>query len=224
MITVRADVDKLSRSLKAFAQKQLPFATAQALTATARIVADAQKKNMVKVLDRPAPFTLSSIRVTPATKGSLKASVFMMDRAARYMEPFLNGGLHTLNSRAVLAPKNVPLNSFGNIPAGLLARLKSRPDIFIGAVTFHDGQKISGVWQMPPAATATMRKENGKRISRAALPGGHRKGWKLLIRFSDPIPVKQRLDWFGVAERTARASFTVELNAALGRALATARA
>jgi hypothetical protein len=45
----------------------------------------------------------------------------------------------------------------------------------------------------------------------------------LLIRFSDPVPVKTRLNWFPVAEQTARACFTRELNAALGRALATAR-
>jgi hypothetical protein len=158
MISVRIDADKLKRELSAFAQKQLPFATAQALTATARIVAEAQKANMKKVLDRPTQFTLNSVKAIPAKKDSLTASVILMDKAARYLEPFLSGGLHALNSRAVLVPKNIPVNSFGNIPAGLMSRLKSRPDIFVGTVEFHDGQKIGGVWQMPPAVTSTMRK------------------------------------------------------------------
>lgn len=52
-LSVKADVRSLARKLDSLARKQLPFATAQAINATAEKVRDAERENMSKVLDNP---------------------------------------------------------------------------------------------------------------------------------------------------------------------------
>lgn len=135
---------------------------------------------------------------------------------ARYLAPSVVGGPQVLNrNRAVLAPKNVRLDAYGNLPKGLIAQLAARPDIFIGAVTFADGHTVNGVWQLPPG------ERKGKRSARSIV-GGRRKGWKLLVRFADPAELKPRYRW-GEATAGAVKLFPADLRAALAKALATAR-
>jgi hypothetical protein len=199
-VNVRADVKALSRSLDALRYRQLPYATSLALTALARKVARAEVKNLAGVLDKPTPFTLNSVAVIAARKERLVATVLVKDIAARYLEPFEFGGKHVLNGRALLNPKNVALNQYGNLPRTMLARLKGRRGVFVGVVATKDGRRISGVWQ---------------RLARGHL--------KLLIRFGQALEVKQHLGWGAKAEATVRRWFDAEFTAAFRRALATAR-
>lgn len=219
-ISVSADVARIRRQLDDVARRQLPFAAARALTAAARRGAEAERQAMRTKLDRPSPFTLRGVAVQPARKEDLKATVLILPEQARYLAPSIVGGPQILGrSRGILRPKNIRLDRYGNIPPGLLAALKGRPDIFIGTVDFRDGQKISGVWQMPPAAAAA----KSARLSHKGLTGGrHRKGWKLLIRFSDPVDIAARYP-FGAAIANVKAHFPADLDAALARAVATAR-
>lgn len=54
-IDIRKEVDRITRNLDAFAAKQVPFVTARALTATARIVQAAETKALQTEVDRPTP-------------------------------------------------------------------------------------------------------------------------------------------------------------------------
>lgn len=203
-ISVRANVKAISRDLDNFAYRQLPFATAQALTGLAKRIRDDEQRGMLKVFDKPTPFTLGAVGARGATKANPVAVVYIRDIAAQYLAPFEFGGKHFLGGkRGLLVPKDIPVNQYGNLPRSTLARLKGRRDVFIGAVKLKTGETVHGVWQRPPRGT------------KARL--------KLLIRFSDPQTVHQRLDWFGRAQATVQRWFNAEFAAAFRKALATAR-
>jgi hypothetical protein len=229
-INVRSNIKQFEKKLSGLAWKQLPFATAQALTTIAKKAADAEKANESKVLDRPRPFTQNSIRVAGATKLSQSARVFMMDIAARYLEPYEFGGRNRLNGKALLKPVDAvkDLDQYGNLPRNFMRSLKGRKDIFIGTVRTKRGS-VSGVWQRSAAEGATSVPvarvgRDGKvrmgKTKKALNTSGH---LKLLIRFADSHPVTQYLDWFGVAQRVVAKEFNREFGRALARAIATAK-
>lgn len=218
-LSVRSNIKDLERDLGRFMRDQIPFASAQALNEVALAVQDAEKRNMVAKLDRPTPFTVNSVRVRRANKAMPEALVVLQDIAAAYLEPFEFKGKHKLpgSGRTWLNPKDIQLNSYGNIPKSKLAALRARSDVFVGVVKTRDGKMVSGVWQRP-ASNAAQGK--GKPRGRGANKTGH---LKLLIRFGDAIEVRTHLGWVDVAQRIVAARFDKALSRALGRAVASAR-
>ncbi|HEV2365413.1 MAG TPA: hypothetical protein VGS12_14585, partial [Caulobacteraceae bacterium] len=94
----------------------------------------------------------------------------------------------------------------GNIPRGKLTSLKGRSGVFIGRVKTRSGKVIDGVWQRPP----------GK--------GGRGAGaLRLLIAFEDPKKVRPNLNYFERARRTIDRAIEPAFDAAMARAIATAR-
>ncbi len=226
-INVKSNIDAFQRKIGALAYKQLPFATAQALTAIAKQVVKDERVNEVKVLDRPRPFTSGAIGVVKARKESMRATVYMRDVTAAYLEPYEFGGRNVLNSKALLKPvgavKN--LDDFGNLPRNLLRSLKGRSDVFIGAVQTKRGL-INGVWQRAVEEGARVQTGVSKKTGKARYT---KRGTNttdrlvLLIRFEDAHPVRQHLGWFNVAQRTIDRNFNREMGRALARAIASAR-
>lgn len=214
-VAFRVDTSGVKAGLDDFAKKQLPFATALALTSTAGYVGQGWQDEMRDVLDRPTPFTVGAVAVIPARKTTLIATVYIKAVAAEYLAPFVFGGVHFLGQkRGLLTPKAVPLNAYGNLSRNKLAQLKNRKNVHIGAVRLRSGQVVNGVWQRgTPAAR--------KRLARAGGDGGGT--LKLLIRFSDPQRVTQRLDFAGRAEIAVRTHFVEELGKGLARAMASAK-
>lgn len=124
MIKVRIEgLDKTLAHL-AGAQKQVRFATAVALTRTAGAVKDAMPAVMERELDRPTSFTKRGMFVQRATPAKLTATVGFMDRQASYLKYQIAGGTRTPTARGIKLPGNITLNSFGNIPKGLIDKLK----------------------------------------------------------------------------------------------------
>lgn len=204
-ISVRVDVKRIERTLSDLAYKQMPFATARALTGLAKIVQAGEQDAMKSVFDRPTPFTINSVGVRPARKDNLQALVYVKDIAAAYLEPYETGGTNKLNSRALLKPVNAPLNQYGNLSKNKLAQLKAKGNTFVGKVKGKGGEMISGVWQRIPAS-------KGKPAS-----------MKLLIRFTDAHPIKQHLDYRSRAEQLVRSNFNREMGKALAKAIASAQ-
>lgn len=205
-------------------RKQIPFATAQALTSVARQIASGEKKGFERQLQNPTPFTVNSVRSTTARKTNLMAKVFVMDTAASYLDPFEFGGVHKLNSNALLNPKNVRLNKYGNLSRNKMAQLKASPDVFIGTVTTAAGQHVNGVWQRKKAKIV---KKGKKRLKRSP-NGTHRERQKqrppkLLIRFGNALAVKEHLNYFERANKMADALMPSALSQAMAEALRTAK-
>lgn len=217
IINVSADVKRLSKSLDDFTKRQMPFASAKALTATAASIRSAEQKNMQAKLDRPTPFTLNSVRIKPARKNTLRATVFIQDIAASYLEPFELGGMHKINNGAssLFTPINQSVNQYGNLPRNKIEQLKSRPDVFVGAVKTKNGNVINGVWQrIANVNKVSLLNAKGKKLT-ALNKTGH---LKLLIEFTAPKEVTQHLGWFELAKKIAKQ----EMPAALKRELAAA--
>ncbi|WP_250865657.1 hypothetical protein [Caballeronia sp. INSB1] len=222
-ISVQSDLDALTRKLNDFERKQLPFATALALTAVAKSVQAVEKGAIRQVFDRPTPFTVNSVGVKAARKNNLEAVVFVKDIAAAYLAPYEFGGTHKLigSGKTWLNPKDrALLNQYGNLSKSTLKRLEGRPDIFVGSIKTNSGESIGGVWQRPTDVKAV--KTAGKRG--VALRGVNKSGHlKLLVRFGDAMPVRQHLNFEMRARVVINAGFRREFAAAFAQALATAR-
>ncbi|MDR5757009.1 hypothetical protein [Caballeronia sp. LZ035] len=222
-ISVQADLAALTRRLNDFERKQLPFASAQALTAVAKRVQAAEKAALPQVFDRPTPFTVNSIGIKAARKNTQEALVFVKDIAASYLEPYEFGGTHKLigSGKTWLNPKDMALlNQYGNFNRAVLKRLEGRSDIFVGSIKTKSGESIGGVWQRPVDVKAVKR--SGKRGvgMRGVNKSGH---LKLLIRFGDAQPVRQHLDFGKRGREVVAATYRAEFAAAFAKALATAK-
>ena len=213
-----ANLTDLSNQLRTL-RKQIPFATAQAMTAVVRKIEDAQKVAMQRNLDNPTPFTVKSVRSKGARKTDLKAKVFVMNTAAAYLEPFETGGVHKPNGSALLNPKDIKLNKYGNLPRNKLSSLKSKENTFIGDIS-----GVNGVWQRKKAKKG---KKGRKRLQRS--PNGTRRDRKkqpmpkLLIRFGDALPVEPVLGYQDRAMKMTQALLPQEINRAIAEAIRTAR-
>lgn len=207
-ISVTANVKEISKSLSDLAYKELPFTTARALTVLAREVQAAERLGMESVFDHPKPFTLNSVRVFGATKDTLTAGVFVMDKVANYLSPFEVGGDHYLNpGQSVLhVPVQAPKDAGGNLPRNFERSRANRKSVFFGVVQTAAGP-ISGMWQ--------------RTVTRKAGPDGKLQsvsGLKLLVRYVGNKPVHQDLDFQERAQKLVANRF----NAVLGRELAIA--
>lgn len=206
----------LSRQLKQL-QKQIPFATAQAMSSVARDIAAAQKVALGRKLESPTPFTVNSVGSAGARKNNLRAKVFVRDVAAEYLEPFEFGGEHKLNSQALLNPKNIKLNKYGNMPRNKLSQLKAKPNVFVGEVS-----GVDAVWQRRKPKKA--KKKRAKRSANGTRrPKRKQRAPKLLVRFGDALPVKPTLGYMDRANTMANALLPSALNQAISEAIRTAK-
>ncbi|MGL4858780.1 MAG: hypothetical protein ACRC5A_03400 [Enterobacteriaceae bacterium] len=211
------DLAKEVRMLK----KQVPYAISRALTSTIRQIEAEQKKALEDKIDRPTPFTVKSIRSVGARRDRLTAKLFMMRTAAEYMEPYEIGGVRKLNSKALLNPKEIRLNKYGNLPAKKLTTLKGKSDVFIGTVATAKGGKRRGVWKRykyQKVKKRRARSANGTRQERIK-----QRDPKLLIQFGDALPVQPILGYQDRAKRMAAELLPVEMEKALDEAIRTAK-
>ena len=204
-ISVRGDVKALAKTFGRFVSDQIPFAAAQAVNAVALKVQQAERANMLAVLDGPTPFTLNSIGIVKANKRTLTATVYVKPRAAEYLEPYELGGTNKLNGKALLKPVDQKVNKYGNLPNRTLARLNAKKSVFVGKVKTKNGV-VDGFWQR---AKPTKR---GK-------PGG----LKLLVKFEDAHEATQRLNYRALAKRTVSAGFKKDFQEAMKKAISSAR-
>lgn len=228
-----ANLNDLTRQIESIT-KQIPFATARAMTSVARQISNAQKTAMQRTLDNPTPFTVNSVRAAGASKNNLVARVYVMDTAAAYLTPFETGGVHHLSSSALLNPKNIRLNKYGNLPRTKLAQLKGKTNTFIG-----DVKGVNGVWQrknskvsksrrlMARGADGEMKQVGWKKRKRSKngtrQPRHKTRPPKLLLRFGEALPVQPVLGYMERANKIAKALLPEGIQKALADAMRTAR-
>ncbi|MDK9705005.1 MAG: hypothetical protein OEL20_17910 [Sulfuritalea sp.] len=196
--------------------KQVPFATAVALTRTAKRLIPFEQAEVRRVFDRPIPYTIKAFGTTPATKANLTATLFIKDRQAKYLLPNIEGGRRGQKAferrlgsdagvNAYWAPGGgVKLTGAGNLT------LEQIQDI---AVKLSRSDKFSGVFvgvpqNMPNAPFgiwARVTRGRGRNASRGLTP--------LLVRIEQPH-YKKRFDFHGVAERQVRRIFDEEFRRA----------
>ena len=143
-ITVNHDFGRLAATVKGWG-KQIPFATAVALTRTAQRVKHAEEREMKDVFERPTPYTLQSVFMKPATKASQEAVVWLKDfagkgtPASKFLLPQIKGGSRrpkrfekALQAVGAMPPDHraVPgegakVDAFGNMDRGQIVQILS---------------------------------------------------------------------------------------------------
>jgi len=228
-ISFKTDVDKLAPMLSKKALANLPYATARALTASARQAAAAERQAIAQDFANPTPFTFGSVAVVPAVKSNPVAVVGIRPIAAKYLAPYEFGGKRYLNpSRAggtLLNPKDIALNAYGNLPRRTVARLRGRRDVFIGTVMTRGGP-VDGVWRRVRAIRAVAARSGQRRrvVSRRGRPAmASPRGLDLLIRFGGALPVRPELGFRERAIAVARETFAPELRRQLAAAIQSSR-
>ena len=121
-INVRDNAAELSRHLSATAREQVPFATALALTRTAKTLERSMQMELGRVFDNPTPFVARGTFSTSAKKRELTATVGMRDRTgagragpAMYVKESFSGGTRNLK------PFERALKKLGALPEGYKA-------------------------------------------------------------------------------------------------------
>ncbi len=117
---ISCDTRSLESELQGWEQKKLPYATATALTRTAKRVQAAFIDAMKQDFDRPTPYTLGGTYVKPANARNLTAMVGWKDWAQKavpasvFMLPQVAGGRRNLKSTEKM------LNTKGFLPTGMV--------------------------------------------------------------------------------------------------------
>lgn len=182
-IDIRSNIPQISAWLTDAQKKQLPFATALAMTMTAKEAKLDAVSVMRKVFDRPTPYTLNALQAVPANKRALVASIefreFGSPPAKRYLNPEVHGGPRSQKSSErklqrlmagsshYVPARDMPLNKFGNLSGAVIQKIISQ----VGA---HGDQ----------SATKSSRSKGKRKASAYFVP---RKGGMILERKGDSI-------------------------------------
>lgn len=194
-MSVKSELGKLQKKLNNIQKKQIPFATAKALTATAKHVQAEQATQVEKDFDKPTPFTKKGFYIKAATKGRLYSVVGIKDIQAKYLQLQITGGIRRPKRKALIAPVQQRRNRYGNIPKGRLKTLAAKPNTFSGVIN-----GTAGMWE---------RTKSGR--------------LKLLVSYSDKQEYKKRYDFVGASRKMAQKRFPIEISRAISQALRSAR-
>jgi hypothetical protein len=192
MLSIRSEVAAFLRGLDRTVTRQMPFVVAKALTLTAGEMKGNTRRRMVRIFDRPTPYTLNGLFVSPATKRRPRAIVGFKDRQAKYLLLEERGGVRLPAGKALAVPVRARLNRYGSMSRTYIRRAIARPDTFTGQVRGH-----AGVWQR--------------------LPNG---GLRMLVSFQKRTKYQPRLKFEDGAEKTATRRFPVIFDRVFAEAMA----
>lgn len=243
-VSASANTEAIAKALDKTATEQIPFATANALTAIAKLVQSGVKTVMKQRLDRPTAFTMNSLYIKAALKKKPEARVWFKDYAskgtpaAKYMAPEVHGGARgakrfekALIARGIMGDgqfaipgSGAPLDQYGNVPRGLYVKVLSGLKAF--------GQQ--GYDANATNSSRSKRKGNAQRYFVATIDGtpgiwervksGFGEGVKPLFVFTDSEPkYRVRIPFFKIAENIHKANYEREFTYALTQAIKTAK-
>ena len=133
MLSVHSNTKQLTAHLNRIQRKQIPFATAKALTQTAKDVRESLKKALPRYLHRPTKGIINSVRSDMATKYNVTARVgfaglgfdktLWRERPAKIMRYHIKGGTRYPNKRAIAVPVKQTTNQYGNLKRNAVKNL-----------------------------------------------------------------------------------------------------
>jgi len=236
------DIDRAMRGLSEKAKKQIPFATAVAITRTAKAVEKGLQKELGDTFDQPSRYITRGTFATKANKQTLSATVGMRDQSARgaspaqYVKESFGGGARGMK------PYELAMQSMGALPAGYRAvpgagikldksggpNRKALTEIFgalkRGARVYAGrGKNMRQEGYFVVSTTKTAR-------TNALAPGLYRRtgagrGSRIqaVFYFVREATYKKVIDLPAITKQGIDAVFSREFEAALAQALATAR-
>lgn len=196
-IAVKRDFSGLSGSFK-----QVPFATALALTRTAQDVQAEVRRQLPRRFTIRNNWVSQGIRITKATKQDLTATVYSKDKFMKLQE---TGGVKTSKGTAQGIPVDVKASARGIVPRGLWPRaLLGRPDVFRAVI-----HGVDGLWQR-------------LKVSRRKRGRGAR-SLKLLYVLKPFVPIRPRFGFVDTARETVAKVWANRFREAFAQAMRTAR-
>lgn len=251
-ISVTSDLERQVSQWARIAGDQVPFATALALTRTAKAAKEEIERQLPSLIDKPTAYTMRGFRLYPATKKKLIAEVTFRDAfgkgtAARdYLSPLVYGGDRKLKAferslqktgllpagYAAMPGKAAEIDGFGNMSRGQIVQILSYFKAF-----GEQGYRANITDKKRDAMAAGNKRNRGVsyfvgRPGNGKLPlgvwkktsfGGLGSSVKPIIIFTKKPRYAARLNVPGIAQRIVEARFPVELEAAVKQALATRR-
>lgn len=247
-INVKSDIDKVMRKLADEARKQVPFATALAITRTAKAVEQDLRGELGSKFDRPTPYVAKGTFSTSAKKTDLTAWVGMRDQArrgaspAQYVKESFGGGARglkpyekVLKSMGVLPEgmRTIPgagikLDRNGNPPRRVLAEIigaiRSRKNIYKGRGSGRGLHAEIGYVVVTPGRKTPRTAHLDPGIWRRTNHLGKDERYIVpVLLFVEEATYRQVIDLAKVSGKTIKRVFRAEFNRALERAMRTAR-
>ena len=143
--SVKSDLEAAVTQWARVAGDQMPYATAVALTRTAKAAKEEIERQLPSLIDRPTPYTMKGFRLYPATKVKLVATVDFRDAFGRgssardYLSPLVFGGKRKIKAferslqRTGLLPSGyaalpgsaAKTDAYGNMSRGQIVQILS---------------------------------------------------------------------------------------------------
>lgn len=231
-ISVQSNIAAITKTLQAQA-KQVTYATAVALTKTAAKIRAAVPAGLDEQLDNPTSFTKRGTYLKMANKAKLVAEVGFKPIQSKYLKLQEEGGTQEPGEAGIRLPGNIQLNAFGNVPRGLINKLKASaqngelsPAIAKRLGVSGSRRKGAAPIQLFYGVPQGKGWEDAPMGIWRRIPGAAGAPGKLVpvIIFSDkPAKFKPRLDLGRIAQPVIDKHFETEFLTALKNALATAK-
>ena len=192
-ISIRDDLDKITRGLNDIQRKQIPFAASGALNDTAFQARTKATDELPRHIDRPTPATVKGIMVRKSKKTDLEAAVFFKDFVWKYMKYQVLGGTRSDSRKFAVPSRQSKLNKYGNIPGRRTGLTKGLS--YFGRVN----DSLTGVFK----------------------PRGKKRDLKAIL--VNRAVYKPRYPFSAIVERSVKDTFKKNFDKSMERALRTAR-
>ena len=238
-VTVTTDIADLLASLSDVARKQVPYASAVALTRIAERTRYAERQAISSRLDSPTRYTQNGINLKSAKKGDWPAQssqVWIKDKSGKdtaqqdYLTTQVHGGIreHKRHERRLIAKglmasnqhalpsKSLPRNGYGNISTGVYVKVLSGLKAFSG--------RSSRINRSTRPARYFVAEINGTKGVWERKRTSFGDGASLVFGFVNASHnYRKRYPFFKVAENKVKAHYATEFSVALSDALKTAK-
>lgn len=242
---VRGGIKDITAHLTSLQRRHVPFATALALTRTAKFIEIKEREEVRRVFDRPTRFTQNAFFVRPATKSRLWAEVKVKDESLKavppikWLAPQIFGGRRTakrfedlLRKRGLLPPgmfvvpaTGARLDAYGNVSRGqlqqILAQLQAARDPLQRETKRSRKQRTRGRYLVAyPGQKRTAHLKPGIYERNDFAFGSAVRPVFIYVRAPR---YRKRLRFYEIADGVGRARFPIEFALAMRHALRTAR-
>lgn len=242
-IGVKHNLQNTIRMLDERVRKQVPFATAKALTKTVQKVQSETYAEMRANFERPTPIVMRSLFIKPAKKTDLTAAVYLKgsdlggknrlgSMAAIIGHQFSGGhrrqkGIEYWLQRAgmissgehVAPGAGARLDQYGNISRGQLVQIMSQLRLGLDPYSWKSNSARS---RRNVKKAGEFFWSRGGHLARGVWVRAGRNVRPVLMVISKP-KYRQRIDMLRIAERVVASSFNAEFSKAFDEAVRTAR-
>ena len=150
-LSIKHNIDEVTRGMSSIQKKQIPFATMLALNDTAFDLQRVYKAQTKQKFSEPTKFTQTGFAVEKAKKTNLKAVVYVTEKREDYMKLQVDGGVRHPKNKAIIVPNKSNSSDLGkyasgNLTKGAVNKIKKQKDkYFFGVPKGNQGSE--GIWE-----------------------------------------------------------------------------